>query len=378
MKKQFIFYSLILLVLIGCRSESMVETEEFHQKSAKKIVFFEDYTKTNYNPIIPFIQSTKAYLTIKPETKKQIEEKYGMLDFESSSDIFTNEKTGTLSVFFPIIKENKISTFLKVSVNKQLTEINFSFSALNENTISILENEHISKMSDDPDNRNRGVREGYIEEVIITRPSPRHYYEKTIEDPFDGRGEGSGDSFNGNDFRRGHDEGYGGGSSSNPTELTQKEKEELELLTKYYTARMSDEEKKIFSELKGYQKLNYLRSALYAYTSAENKFPNSLYNGKGDAYRHAIFSARTSKLIGKDLSYQLLTAHEQEPNQHPLEKAMDLYNNNVGRNIPMSLSIWDFDIYIEKLANEGKLMIISDLGADGKPTANSKLIPSNK
>jgi hypothetical protein len=61
-----------------------------------------------------------------------------------------------------------------------------------------------------------------------------------------------------------------------------------------------------------------------------------LRNGKGDAYRHALWNALSTLLIGSSLTEQLTTAHEDKPPTYLYsnkENQMDYYNNNRGRQI---------------------------------------------
>ncbi|XP_070532949.1 uncharacterized protein [Ptychodera flava] len=73
---------------------------------------------------------------------------------------------------------------------------------------------------------------------------------------------------------------------------------------------------------------------LYAERSkrdARKYYSNSLHNGVGDAFRHALFSYRVTKKYGSSIAKQFGDAHEVS-HVNPLnERLMDLYNNQVGR-----------------------------------------------
>lgn len=167
-------------------------------------------------------------------------------------------------------------------------------------------------------------------------------------------------------------DGLGSGDGSSNAEL-----EELSMLENDYLSMMSEEEREIYKGLTVFQKLDYLRSAKRASEAAETHFPNSLYNGKGDAYRHALFSAKTVRTLGVDLSTKLLTAHENKANQNPLEKQMDLYNNKIGREIPFNVT--NLESHVKSLVESGKLLIIFPLDHLGRPIDGvSKLHSSNK
>jgi hypothetical protein len=58
-----------------------------------------------------------------------------------------------------------------------------------------------------------------------------------------------------------------------------------------------------------------------------------LNNGIGDALRHALFRALNSRDLGLDLTKRLGDAHALHPWETPLGRDMDLFNNDVGRQI---------------------------------------------
>jgi hypothetical protein len=100
-----------------------------------------------------------------------------------------------------------------------------------------------------------------------------------------------------------------------------------------YKNQMSDEEISIFESMTREQQLKYLWNAYNAKTLAKKLFPNSLFNGKGDAFRHAYFSALNSESLGVELAKRLGDAHENIPAPNLLEREMDLRNNQIGRDL---------------------------------------------
>lgn len=80
-----------------------------------------------------------------------------------------------------------------------------------------------------------------------------------------------------------------------------------------FRSQMSVTERAIFDNLFITRRLSYMAAAKKAFDKANELYPNSIYNGKGDAYRHALWNALTSLLIGSDLANQLTTAHEEKP-----------------------------------------------------------------
>ncbi|XP_002731150.1 uncharacterized protein LOC100370001 [Saccoglossus kowalevskii] len=64
---------------------------------------------------------------------------------------------------------------------------------------------------------------------------------------------------------------------------------------------------------------------------AQREFPNSLHNGQGDAFRHALWMYRVTKRYGSYTAKQFGDAHEVSSVNVLSERLMDLYNNKVGR-----------------------------------------------
>lgn len=56
-----------------------------------------------------------------------------------------------------------------------------------------------------------------------------------------------------------------------------------------------------------------------------------MYNGKGDAFKHAYWSALMTYFQGEAWATALGNAHEARPKNPRIEKAMDLHNNAIGR-----------------------------------------------
>lgn len=56
-----------------------------------------------------------------------------------------------------------------------------------------------------------------------------------------------------------------------------------------------------------------------------------LYNGNGDAFRHALWNYGMSIDVGRDFAKKWSDAHEYGASNNPwIEKTMDLYNNSIG------------------------------------------------
>ena len=151
-----------------------------------------------------------------------------------------------------------------------------------------------------------------------------------------------------------------------------------------YRSRMSGEEIEIFNTLSDFQKADYLKSAQQASNYANSYHGASIYNGKGDAVRHAFWNALSTVRLGGPLAKQLTDAHESgdlDPDyiNHYKERNMDLFNNVKGIEIGNSSGRL-YQLVEQALAN-GDLRYLSYLlggGASGRATDSSQLIPTNQ
>ncbi|MEP0987648.1 hypothetical protein [Ekhidna sp.] len=146
-----------------------------------------------------------------------------------------------------------------------------------------------------------------------------------------------------------------------------------------YRNRMAEEEKTIFNNLSTAQKTAYLMSAQQATNYSESYYPNSLYNGNGDAVRHSFWNALSTVRIGVTLTKKLTDAHESDPldpnyPNHFKEKNMDLFNNNKGREI--ALMAGKLYQLIETALENGDLRKLTNLASNGKATIASNLVPT--
>lgn len=97
--------------------------------------------------------------------------------------------------------------------------------------------------------------------------------------------------------------------------------------------RLNDAEKR-FVWSHPFAAMTFSEDANKALTTAQSKFPSSeLHNGRGDAFRHCYWNAPMARHEGQELAKEFATAHEESAGQPPEEKAMDLHNNEVGRDI---------------------------------------------
>ena len=154
-----------------------------------------------------------------------------------------------------------------------------------------------------------------------------------------------------------------------------------------YRAQMSQAEIAIFDNLTDFQQLRYLHSAYLAKNFAELFYSSStLYNGKGDAFRHCLWNAFGAYKIGKTLMKQLTDAHEvYDPGEipRPLEKTMDLHNNQIGLDIgsqyPYNNAYSSIMLDVIIAINEGDTNYIYPTAPNGSVVSGvSQIIPTNQ
>lgn len=88
-------------------------------------------------------------------------------------------------------------------------------------------------------------------------------------------------------------------------------------------------------------------------------------DGHTDAFRHAYWSARLTAEFGVGWAEQFTVAHEGVPGNPGIREAMDLYNNEVGRDIAVAnpdASPAELADLIEQALNDGRLVVIDQSG----------------
>ncbi|MDR6989822.1 hypothetical protein J2Y66_004339 [Paenarthrobacter nitroguajacolicus] len=99
-----------------------------------------------------------------------------------------------------------------------------------------------------------------------------------------------------------------------------------------------------------------------AFSIADERFPSADRNDdQNDAFRHAYWNALMVKEFGADWAEDYATAHEQLPGNPAPREAMDLYNNEVGRNVAISnpdASAEELADLIEEAVNHGDTVVV--------------------
>lgn len=144
---------------------------------------------------------------------------------------------------------------------------------------------------------------------------------------------------------------------------------------------MSNSERAIFDNILPNRQMWYMVAAYKAKEKSEELFTSGFRNGKADAYRHTLWNALSTLLIGSSLTEQLTTAHEDKPPTYiytTKENQMDYYNNNKGRNIGLVSSFLTVYDNVNNYLTLGYLRYLNNLDSSSLATINSILIPTDQ
>jgi uncharacterized protein DUF6973 len=171
-------------------------------------------------------------------------------------------------------------------------------------------------------------------------------------------------------------------NDNHPNEIILEDNAVIQNFEQDYRTKMSDDELSLFDNLSRVEQIKYLWSAKEAWDKTDELYftPCEKYNGKGDAFRHAYWNALSTQRLGVALTNQLTTRHENRPSLYPYnrkENEMDLFNNQIGRNIG-SQSLNSIIQDIQTALNNGELRYISNQASNCRATYSSQLIPTNQ
>ncbi|MFP3834761.1 hypothetical protein [Chryseobacterium sp. SIMBA_028] len=223
MKKNLVYGLLLLSTLTvslnSCRTDEMLTGTEQTQK--EKIAFFERFEKEkslsknagSSNYAIPFGNSMLAYFDKYPEKKTELENKYGTVDLKvSSQDIGGDEGDDRKLLFFPMLKDGKVTAVIAGVINAERDYLYFDVHQNTHSDVVYLINKFqnyydtktVSRNSNDPIDVGEVI-------IIVTRPIKLTMYD--VWSGGGGIGSGGHDMGGGNgDFS----DGGGGGSGNNP------------------------------------------------------------------------------------------------------------------------------------------------------------------
>ena len=221
MKKNLVYGLLLLSTLSvslnSCRTDEMLTGTEQTQK--EKIAFFERFEKekslsknaSSSNYALPFGNSMLAYFEKYPEKKTELENKYGTVDLKvSSQDIGGDKGDNRKLLFFPMLKDGKVTAVIAGVINAERDYLYFDVHQNTNSDVIYLINKFqhyydtktVSRNSNDPIDVGEVI-------IIVTRP-----VKLTMYDVWSGTG-GFGNP--GHDMGGGNgDFGGNGGSGGNP------------------------------------------------------------------------------------------------------------------------------------------------------------------
>lgn len=103
-----------------------------------------------------------------------------------------------------------------------------------------------------------------------------------------------------------------------------------------------------------------------AFDAADERFPNQgAEDGHNDAFRHAYWNAMMVQKYGADWATRFGTAHERLPGNPADREAMDLYNNEVGRQVAIAhpkASPEELANLVEQAVRNGDAVVIGGNG----------------
>jgi hypothetical protein len=105
-----------------------------------------------------------------------------------------------------------------------------------------------------------------------------------------------------------------------------------------------------------------------ALAAAKNSGLPGLWNGPGDAFRHALWNCLMTRSIGADQAKTVADTHETMGKNHPNEKLMDEHNNAIGRLLAMNEKKKDCVDLVMGALQRGNLLVIPNY----KAVASSK------
>ena len=103
-----------------------------------------------------------------------------------------------------------------------------------------------------------------------------------------------------------------------------------------------------------------------AFAEADKQFPSVGRNDDhNDAFRHTYWNALLASRFGGDWAEDYATAHERLPGNPAQREAMDLFNNNIGRQIAAAhpgASQEELARYVREAVDQGKVVVIDKNG----------------
>lgn len=127
-----------------------------------------------------------------------------------------------------------------------------------------------------------------------------------------------------------------------------------------------------------WEQVRYFAATAESTLGGQTVFPDVGREGTGDnhrdAFRHAYWNSLLVQTVGFDNTVTLTTVHEGTPDEEPIahvREAMDLYNNEVGRQIAQEhpdAGAYDLSALVQQAVRDGRMVVIDE---------NGRLVPSD-
>jgi len=102
-----------------------------------------------------------------------------------------------------------------------------------------------------------------------------------------------------------------------------------------------------------------------AYVPADRHVEWKNNDGHRDAFRHCYWNARLADVFGPKWTKTFCTAHEALPDNSAAREAMDLYNNEVGRQVQKdnpNLPALGYQTLVKRALDAGRLLVVDRAG----------------
>ncbi|WP_433662858.1 WXG100 family type VII secretion target [Nocardia sp. CA-128927] len=119
-------------------------------------------------------------------------------------------------------------------------------------------------------------------------------------------------------------------------------------------------EAKMLDQLSLAEKIQFYNIKNDAEATAKEVFPGE-QDDHADAFRHTYWNARMTQEFGEDWTKEYTSKHEGRPDNAAVREAMDLYNNEVGRNIGLAnpnASEAELRGLVQDAVKDGKTVVI--------------------
>lgn len=144
---------------------------------------------------------------------------------------------------------------------------------------------------------------------------------------------------------------------------------DAEGVTSTFGMQVTRQESAMLEDLSFREKLDFVRIHNEAFRASDTRFQDDSgvdvngYNqdGREDAFRHAYWNALLTERFGAEWAERYTTAHEAIDGNSPQREAMDLYNNEVGREVALrypGASQEQLRTAIELAVKDGRTVII--------------------